>query len=264
MDRKALEGAIQCAVRSGIFVDKRDEMPRGKGAWPERECEDILGQCAHQNGSANFNRPKDTAGYHTGEDNHITPGTGLPTTVYHMMFPDLPGPGWLVTDLLARTYGQGASDRGGYPGDENTHLIAMLIMGGYKGPGYKGYKDRPSPHQMSNFWKATAWLQHVFGYGDEGLFGHYHFGKSACPGYYVMDKIEGKRAEAPDLKTDKDWQESLLRWDADCLPQFGADGWWGNESKAALRRFQCAMKLRQTALQDPFSELVLLKNYPPN
>lgn len=263
MDREALEEAIRCAATSGILIDKRGEMPKGKGSWPERDPDQILGQCAHQNGSGNFTDPKGTADYHTSPDNHITPGEPLPTTVYHFMIPDLPCPAWLTTDLLSRTYAQGASDRAGYPGDENLHLVAILVMGSYTGPGYKGQRMAPSGTQEGNFWKVTNWCKHIFGYGDEGLFGHYHFGKAACPGSYLQRRIEARRSAAADLASDRDWQEALLRWDENCLPKYGADGAWGRESKTALRRFQCAMKLRQTAMQDPFTELLLLKMYPP-
>ena len=64
------------------------------------------------------------------------------------------------------------------------------------------------------------------------------------------------------LVTDLDWQQALLRWRPDCLPRYGADGQWGNESRAALAAFERAHTHRVDGLRDPFIEILLLRKYP--
>ena len=249
-----MEKDIIKAVAAGELVDKRSEMHTA-GHWPVRKKEDVLGACVHQN--AGGTDPHITALYHTSPDNHITPGRPLPSICYHVAVVDEEVP-WLVADPLWRTYAQGSPQ----PGDENTHLLAILVMGNFDGPGHKGKVAMPTLRQLRAFDKAVAWAQRTFGFGDSGLFGHYHFGKAACPGYTLQEQIEARRKVAPDLKTDLEWQQALLRWNPTCLPKYGADGDWGDESKRAVTSFQVAHRIQVTGLRDPFTELLLLKSYP--
>jgi hypothetical protein len=244
---------IAMAVNDGELIDKRAEMPTA-GKWPTRAKADILGVCVHQN--AGGTNPLRTAEYHTSEDNHITPGRPLPSICYHLAIVDDERP-WLVADPLWRTYAQGSDA----PGDENRHLLAILVMGDFDGPGHRGRATMPLLRQMRALDTAIKWAQGSFGFGDEGLFGHYHFGKAACPGYALQEYVEARRKIAPRLQDIYDWQTSLLRWDAACLPKYGADGSWGEESKRAVTKFQRAHRIQVTGLRDPFTELLLLQRY---
>lgn len=258
--RAELEERIKQAEADFILIDKREEMPNGDGKWRVRQVKDILGHCLHQSAGSNTKNPKATANYHTSRNNHITPGRGLPSVVYHIMIPDTNEPAWLTTDILDRTYAQAGRDKSGYPGDENRHLVAVCVMGGFKGPGYRGRSSGPTAKQWHHICTITNWLAQTFGYGNEGVFGHYHFGKVACPGYEIQKYIERIRASVRNL-SDRDWQRALLNWDGGCLPKYGADGAWGNESKYALYQFQKHQGLRRTAIQDPFTELLLRRDY---
>lgn len=249
-----LNRLIRDAQRCGIVVDKRKEMPTGPGSWPKVRASDRCGLVLHQNGSQNFTRPDRTAGYHTSAQNHISPG-GMPTTVYDIMIPNIPGPPWITADFLDRKYSHGSKN----PGDENRHLLAVLVMGGFKGPGYLGYADEPSAHQLRGLESVVGWLQHVFGFGDEGIFGHFHFGKAACPGFWGMAWLENRRASVVGLESTRDWQRALLMWNPDALPKYGVDGDWGGESKYWLRCFQEKMGIKKTGFQDEMTELFLMR-----
>lgn len=263
-----VEAAIALAVSLGILIDKRDMMPRGRDAkgkrveWRRKRATpaDVLGHCLHQNGSQNFTRPISTAKYHTSKTQHITPGRPLASTCYPIMIPDIDGPAWLTADLSWITYAQGANDAG----DENRHLIPVLVMGGYEDSGFKRpwTKAAPSDHQMTNLAAVVAWLQCVFDYDAEGYFGHFDFDKASCPGRALRQWTEAARDGRADLVTDQQWQEALLRWNPHALPTFGADGDWGRESKYWLTMFQRQHGIKQTAVQDPFTELILLQRYP--
>lgn len=265
-----VEAAIKIAVECGILIDKRADMPRGRDAqgyyieWKRSRATpaDVLGHCLHQNGSKNFTNPPRTAEYHTSKNNHITPGRPLPSGSYPIMIPDIDGPAWLTGNLDGITYAQGDNAAG----DENRHLIPVLVMGGFEDSGFKRpwTKVGPSDHQNANLIMVVTWLQRVFDYGGEGYFGHYHFGKPTCPGRALRQWTEAARAgdDQANLLSDLDWQRALLRWDPQALPRFGADGDWGGESRCALTKFQKQRGIRQTAQQDPFTALVLLQRYP--
>jgi peptidoglycan hydrolase-like protein with peptidoglycan-binding domain len=45
-------------------------------------------------------------------------------------------------------------------------------------------------------------------------------------------------------------QEALLKWDAKCLPKYGADGDFGKETEAAVKAFQTASGLPATGVYD--------------
>lgn len=266
-DLDIVEAAIAKAVSDGWMKDARSVIPTANSRygvdqfnWPKRLIVEVLGQCTHQNASPNTSDPIATAKYHTSINNHITPGRPLPSIVYPICIPKK-GVVLITGNILDRTYAQaygGLAD-----GDENLHLIAVLVMGGFRGPGYKGHADGPTVKQLEGHTKVCQWLAELFDYGAEGNFYHAHFGKAGCPGYVLMNRIDGWREAAKqDLRTDRDWQQALLRWDPHCLPKYGPDGVWGYESKQALVRFQRGKNLHITGIQDPFTELVLLRDHP--
>lgn len=263
-----VEQCIKQAVADGILLDKRGDMPRGvyqgkQVEWSTISIEDVLGCCLHQNGSQNDDNPMGTARYHTGNSNHIGSGKPLASTCYAIMIPNLPGPAWLTGDLSWKMWAQGG---GGTPGDENRHLKAILVMGGFEGPGYKrSYtKKGPTAEQVEKLVRVVKWMMEVFGFGGEGVFGHFHFGKASCPGTALMQWVEDCRD-----KDDKaafadvmEWQRALLRWNPGCLPKHGPDGDWGGESKRALISFQRAQNISRTGQRDPFTQLILLQRFP--
>lgn len=251
-----IELRILDAVNDGIIIDRRNTMPTGDGRWKVRAPSDIVGQCVHQSASMNVDKPVETALYHTGP-NHISEN-GLPSICYCICITDTDDPPWLTVDFKYRTYSQGADDDQ-YPGDENKHLLAILVMGSFIAPGYRGKLSKPSERQMVHLSRVTDWAGDVFEYGPEGIFGHYHFGKATCPGSYLMNWVESLRGVARQLRTDEDWQKALCLAMPDALPLYGIDGQWGNESRRALIKFQRKYKLRVTGLQDAFTELMLMR-----
>jgi hypothetical protein len=252
-----LETAIKSAVEAGILVDKRAEMPKGPGKWERRSLDDVVGLCIHQNGSENFTNPKETASYHTHVGCHIFKDErACPSIAYHIAIPDVAGPAWLVANLLDVTAAQGDAD---HPGYENKALVSVLVMGLYRGPGVVGH-DAPSPRQLKNLNAVATWLEHVFHFGAEGIFGHYMFGKAGCPGYWGMQWIEAQRAEVTKrLSSPHAWQMALRRWKPEMFARFGVDGVWGAESKRALIAYQREHGLQITALPDEFTELHLMR-----
>lgn len=254
-DEEYLENLIIEAEHCGILVDRREEMPKGKGRWPTHPLEDVLGCCIHQNGSVNTIDPTKTARYHTSADNHITPGRAMPSICYDFAITDTQEPAWLVANPLDRKYEQGSSK---HPGDENRHLLSILVMGSFSAPGYSGYSPGPSLQQLRHLEVLVHWCKDAFNFQDSGIFGHFDFGKAACPGSALVDWIETRRLDVQSLETAEDWQKALMDWNPNCLPKYGVDGDWGEESKFALSSFQRWAGIKPTAFQDVFTELMLL------
>jgi len=55
----------------------------------------------------------------------------------------------------------------------------------------------------------------------------------------------------------KEMQELLLKWNPDCLPEYGADGDFGSETKAAVKAFQKEFKLDVTGVYDKATKAAL-------
>ena len=267
-DVKVVEAAIAEACAQGWMKDVRDQIKTANERygvdsyqWPKRLLKEVLGQCTHHNASKNTDNPGATANYHTSKNNHITPSRPLPSIIYPIAIPKT-GEVLITGEILDRTYGQAYGGLG--DGDENLHLVPVLVMGGFKAPGYRGHTGKaPTSAQMRGHTHACQWLSELADFDGAGMFYHAHFGKAGCPGYVLMERIDAWRDSAlQDLKTDLDWQQALLRWDDSCLPKYGADGDWGRESKTALVAFQRLKGIQATGIQDPFTELVLLRDHP--
>jgi hypothetical protein len=253
--------AVAAALAEGWLVDYRDTLPtHADRSFARRSSPaDILGDCTHQSASPNQD-PVRTARYHVGP-NHVS-DRGCPGLLYTFAISQQVEPDkvLLCNDLEAITWSQGKGTDGneGWSGDENRHLVSILLMGDFEDDCNRGAQG-PSWSQIDRWVKVRCWLRSLFGYGPGATFGHFDFGKSACPGRVLRERILSERAGHPGLDGALAWQEALLRWDPNCLPRWGADGAWGGESKAALRAFERAHKHRVDGMRDPFTALLLKK-----
>jgi len=257
--------AVGEAIASGWLVDYRGRLVthKTKRFRTRQEPADVLGCCTHHSASRNQD-VRNTAAYHVGP-NHVSE-TGCPGLLYALAITqDEPGKVLLCNDLRNQTWSQGKGATEEHPewsGDENRHLVSVLLMGDFDGVHRRGKSGDPTQAQIASWKKATNWLRNLFGFDGLGYFGHYHFGKGHCPGRVGRQLVECRRLGYQGLETDKAWQEALLRWNPDCLPEWGADGDWGNESRRALVAFEREHKHRADGIQDPFSEMLLVRKYP--
>lgn len=116
---------------------------------------------------------------------------------------------------------------------------------------------------------------------EEGLYGHFDFGKAACPGDYLEQWVRFKRGESlpdpdetflddPDpvptakkpvgvvFKTVKERQEALLKLGYD-LGKWGADGSWGTASRGALLAFQDNAGLVSDGVWGPKTDAAIVR-----
>lgn len=61
----------------------------------------------------------------------------------------------------------------------------------------------------------------------------------------------------------KEMQELLLKWNPDCLPECGADGDFGSETKAAVKAFQKEFKLTANGVYDDATKAALVAFVTP-
>lgn len=210
--------------------DMRTTLPRNPGmTWSRRDPSKIRGVVYHQSlGSANA---KDIARYHTGP-NHIA-GGGLPSIAY-TFFVERDGRALLCNDVEDVTWSQGDASK---PGDENVRYISVCFGGDFTGPGHVG-NDNLTTEQLTTAGLLWMLLRDLFELSNDQLFGHYDFGKPACPGTDLATFIA---IVNEDVEFDND--ESLAVTQQRLLTTLGyydgaIDGIWGPRSKSALLAFQ--------------------------
>lgn len=130
---------------------------------------------------------------------------------------------------------------------ENTSGVGIMVCGAFKATGQGvGLADGPSYDQMSALRWLVDHLRDRLNLPRESLYGHYHFGKPACPGKAIEEWIEIYRDEEDnieldiDLLTAKGVQQALAELDYSPGP---IDGIWGQRTAISVRLFQDAQGL---------------------
>lgn len=167
--------------------DARTVLPRNSTVtpWSQRDPSKLLGVCYHQSLDAGASA-MGTAKYDCGP-NHMSP-KGLPGLSY-TGFIDRTGVLWLAWDVECKTWSQGEASR---PGDENEQFMAFCFGGNFSGEGYQGTQE-PTVAQLTTAQDLWSACKRVWNWSDNQLYGHYHFGKPACPGFMLSKLIEGYR-----------------------------------------------------------------------
>jgi len=236
-------------------VDVRKVLPRNpKKQWGKRDPSKLVGVCFHQS-LDDLGSCSGTAKYDCGP-NHISPD-GLPGLSY-TGFIEKDGRLWVAWDVEDKTWSQGNSD---IPGDENEGYVAFCFGGNFSGPGYRGTQE-PTQSQMNTAALLWEFWDQKIGFKHSQLFGHYHFGKPACPGYTLMNFIEETRLtyEGPhpnyDLQTTIGRQSSLAALGYYTGP---IDGVWSLLCRYGLTQFQAATGITTDGVWGPMTDTAVLK-----
>lgn len=197
--------------------DKRDVLIKGSPV--------LKGMVVHQS-LEEYRKASGNAKYHVGS-NHIS-DDGLPGLSY-TFFIEADGKVIYANHIEDKPYSQGYSDR---PGDENAEFVSVCVGGNFSGPGYAGTQT-PTQAQIDSVRRLWNELAVIFNWGNDCLFGHYHFGKPTCPGNDLMEVIDSIRPMTFSSTIER--QKALHR-----LGYYKGeiDGRWGPVSKAALVEFQ--------------------------
>lgn len=141
---------------------------------------------------------------------------------------------------------------------QNKIAIGILLVGNFEGPGHNTGTREPSDEQIAALDFLCKYLLEVFGFSNQDLYGHYHFGKPACPGNIIQDWIENKRnsillTDQHDANIKKTVTEIQKRLNKLGYAVGVADGIMGVKTMAAIRKFQSDTQLTVDGIVGPQS-----------
>lgn len=224
------------------IVDARHLLRRNEEyKWKQRDPEKITGLVWHQ--ALGWGTVEDVAEYHCGP-NHMSQ-KGLPGIAYTFAI-RRDGEILLCNDIEDRTWSQGTRER---EGDENAEFASCMFEGRFWARDVNDANvGEPTPEQIMSGLRLWQICVDVFGWDKvSSLFGHFDFGKEACPGYTLQQIILAVRR--PEPLADKD----NVMWVQKKLKQLGhytgeIDGLWGPLSKRAVVEFQQQNDLEATGV----------------
>jgi len=192
-----------------------------------RNHQDIKGVCFHQTlGDGDVDSVHK---YHIGDDNHF--GKPLQSIAYTLFICDN-GDIVLCNALQICPWSQGYNSR---EGDENKEFISIALQGNFKGEVHKS-DNSPSIEQLLSSIIIWRVLKKMFNFQNNDLYGHYHFGKPACPGDSIKNLIESIRSKV-DNKVGFNTRQKQYYLNALGFV-CAVDGIWGKNSKKAVKDFQ--------------------------
>lgn len=223
------------------------ELPWHKSRlWQKREISQIDKIIIHQ--ELGESSVENVNAYHTSisTQNHITP-KGCPHICYHYAIRK--NGEILQTNEL--------SDITWHCKGQNTSSVGIMLVGNFAGPGYDMGSSVPTPEQIQSTEQLVDFLLKSLHLSNASLFGHYQFGKPACPGYVMQEWVEQKRgqmsAEIEDHQVVKSITEIQSRLNKLGYNSGAMDGILGIKTQSAIRRFQTDQQLISDGIVGPQS-----------
>lgn len=222
--------------------------PEGK-KWKTRNVDALKGMVWHQ--ELGWGSVEAVANYHTGENSHLHPG-GVESIAYTFAI-RRDGQILLCNDFDKAVWSQGFKGR---PGDENAEFMSVMFEGLFTGPGVTDPSaGEPNFEQMLSALSLWRICKEKWGWSEGDLYGHFHFGKPACPGDTLRTVIESVRANVKEPKYDFGTTEGRQQALKDQGYYAGpVDGVWGPQSRGALIRFQQEQGLVPDGIWGPRTE----------
>lgn len=131
-------------------------------------------------------------------------------------------------------------------GGHNAESIGIMVQGNFDGPGYDMGSSEPTSEQITALGDLVDYLIRAFSLTPQGIYGHYHFGKPACPGYVLQQWVEDQRSILSDenaIQVQKTVKEVQKRLNDLGYAAGKVDGIHGIKTLAAIRKFQESEKL---------------------
>jgi N-acetyl-anhydromuramyl-L-alanine amidase AmpD len=189
-----------------------------------------------------------------GPDNHLS-RQGAPHIAYHYAIRQKDKEGSIDGEIIQANE---LTDITWHTRTQNTSGVGIMLQGNFKGMGYdlSGVSEGPTAKQLESLEWLVKYLLDFLRITSQDVYGHYHFGKPACPGYKASDWIEkfrlkdfskGKDA-SNQIKNVKELQEALktLGYDPGTI-----DGIIGQKTMQAVRKFQREQQLAVDGVAGP-------------
>lgn len=144
---------------------------------------------------------------------------------------------------------------------QNGVAIGIMLVGNFAGPGHTVGTSEPTEEQIKALDELVKYLKEAFKMSNQEVFGHYHFGKPACPGTVVQEWIENYRNDNPTTETvEKTVSEIQKRLNILGYSCGKVDGVVGIKTMAAIRQFQADNLLEVDGIVGPqtWKKLVVL------
>lgn len=257
MEQKILDQLISASRGASMLepFDGRATLKRNPqgGKWNVREVEVLKGMVWHQ--ELGWGSVEGVAAYHTGPDSHLHEG-GVESIAYTFAI-RRDGQIVLCNDFDKAVWSQGFKGR---PGDENAEFMSVMFEGMFKGPDFNDPSaGEPNHEQILSALLLWRLCKEQWRWRTDDLYGHFHFGKPACPGSTLQAIIEAVRANSEKPK----WHLGTAAGRQRALKDIGfysgeVDGVWGPMSRGALIRFQESKGLVPDGIWGPRTEAAII------
>jgi N-acetyl-anhydromuramyl-L-alanine amidase AmpD len=138
---------------------------------------------------------------------------------------------------------------------QNAAGVGIMLEGNFKGVGHEFGEEGPTEKQKKSLDKLVGYLLESLRLSNQDVYGHYHFGKPACPGEAASGWIEGFRNRMGDqlsnsvsITKTEELQEKLNKLGYDCGK---VDGIIGPKTTLAIKNFQRDFQLIVDGIPGP-------------
>ena len=236
--------------------------------WSKRSVSEIDKIIIHQTLSVGSIRAINNYHITPGSQNHLSQ-KGAPHIAYNYLI-DRAGDDGIdgriirannLDDIVWHTKGQ------------NRVGIGISICGNFVGEGYNDGEKGPTAAPMKSLAQLVEILQNAYNIPNTKVYGHYHFGKPACPGTAVKKWIEKFRSPSLEDVTEPDIRDRAtaiytklcqmfstdrIKFYQKALNTLGysvgrADGIMGTQTQSGIRSFQRDYGLNVDGVMGPVS-----------
>jgi len=225
--------AIKKSYPEAYAEAKKNGSVEGEGLrWKKRSLKHIDRVIVHQ--TAGGDDPYATSRYHI-RPNHVSP-YGMPGIGYHFYIPKLPKVDskqrifvFQVNPLENLTW---------HTKGCNTTGVGVVCGGSFYHPQWRGGKENPTSSQMKAVSGIWMYLKEMFNLTDRGLYGHFQFGKAACPGQKLEEWVQRTRMAAPSEFSEDHWEDIQFALQELGFDPGPLDGVYGPRTRGALQEFE--------------------------
>lgn len=172
-----------------ILTEKLKQNPNGY-QWKIRDSKHLKGLVWHQ--ELGWGSVESVHAYHTSENCHLRKG-GVESIAYTWAI-RRNGHICLCNPIEKKPWSQGTRNR---VGDENAEFMSVMFEGKFSYVSNRILENFGEPNSKQILSGLILWeaCKKIWGWQDKALYGHFDFGKEACPGFTLETIIRAIRYE---------------------------------------------------------------------